>query len=378
MKNLIAVLMFAIILSSTIVAQDEVKLVVGAPMRNGSIQMKFWLYADAAGRHGDSLTVTVTGILATDTAADKMMKIRTVLGAPPYNSSLRLDVAPAAMNECTVRDGRRNPADPNQYLDIGISLFEVIDSTSEISQAFNNKIPVRWIHVETICEFSGTPQGGYVVFAVNETTSAMVDTFGLATASEVHNEIAAQIPGSVVTANGVQMPVYLASDRFFYFDVADAGLDIRVSQVELGGGQAPMPGVATLDVNNALAYALPVDSAQPGPYYTDVIETEMVALSLTGMPQQPVVMLLGDIEEDAWNFGLHGQLDLDPASLQIIGDGTLPGGWNSMWVIPSSGELQLSFPPQPALSGTTVGLQAAIFNPLQIVQLSNAVEVQFK
>ena len=157
----------------------------------------------------------------------------------------------------------------------------------------------------------------------------------------------------------------------FQYQAANAGawaidnVAIRLPVPSLPG-QAPQLGLAVLDINNARnANNQPVFLGQPGPYFSDIPTNSLLSLHIAGAPNQTIFLATGFVMPSALNFAPFGQLDLD--GVAIVGTFfTDPFG---------SFDLPVFIP--PALSGLTLGLQAALTHPTSGLALSNAVEVQF-
>lgn len=155
--------------------------------------------------------------------------------------------------------------------------------------------------------------------------------------------------------------------------------DVAVGELVEGLGQAPQAGAATLDVNSATeasGYGVGSDLVN-GPYFTSIPSGIEYDLVITGEALQPVVVLAGPLLVGALPAPPAGQLDIDLAALQIVGNGTGSSLLDSLFVTNAAGQLPFLLNATPGFSGTTVTLQAAVFNSATGVAFSNAVMLTF-
>jgi hypothetical protein len=134
------------------------------------------------------------------------------------------------------------------------------------------------------------------------------------------------------------------------------------------GGQAPAPGVALFDINDARnANDVPVFFAPPGPFFTTIEVNTTVNVTIQG-PSFGTCYIGQSflLPNNAFLPGL-GQLDIDPLGLLL--PATFP--------LPLGGNLGLPVFIPPTMSGLTLGFQAMVIAPAGPAVLTNAVEVRF-
>ena len=160
------------------------------------------------------------------------------------------------------------------------------------------------------------------------------------------------------------------------------GVGLDEVKVFLGSnGQEPRPGIAVLDANSALtADGLPVSSGCSGPYFaTASASGGSLDLHFEGAPNQPIILLGGPLTNAGQDFGgAFGKLDIGdpgPTNITLLANGTAGNFIANLFTLQSSGTQDLSFSVPLALANTVMGFQAVIFHPVNIVGISNAVEV---
>lgn len=153
--------------------------------------------------------------------------------------------------------------------------------------------------------------------------------------------------------------------------------DVKIEEITQGAGQAPQPGVATLDFNNAVEQnGFSVGVGLNGPYTTTITTGNDYDITMTGEANQAIILLLGTTSVGAIPLPPIGQFDLDPASASIVADGTLISLLDSLFVLDASGQRVLTFPATPGLAGASFSFQALMFNSV-VPGFSNMVEVTF-
>lgn len=145
-------------------------------------------------------------------------------------------------------------------------------------------------------------------------------------------------------------------------------------------GQAPRPGLAALDFNNSSnATGAGVGSGAAGPYSKQSVAGGILPMTIFGeaATTPPVVLLAGPLSVGSFVFA-QGQLDLAPAQTVVLGDGSLTDPFNSQFVLPPSGVLNMVFSIPSVLSGFSIAFQSVNYvSGPGVVALSNAVEVTF-
>lgn len=150
-----------------------------------------------------------------------------------------------------------------------------------------------------------------------------------------------------------------------------------------GGGQAPVPGVAFLDINAATlsscgtSYGVP--SLLGGPYFAQA-STSGGGLNMTimGAPNQAIVLLTGALNVGANPIAPYGQLDLGGPGLSginIVASGLDAGILNSLFSTNALGTMSLNVTVPQNLVGSILNFQAVVLNPALLIQASNAVQL---
>ena len=170
----------------------------------------------------------------------------------------------------------------------------------------------------------------------------------------------------------------------FLNDVAIDDLSLHDTVVE--GGFPPQPGAAVMDVGAARNLAgFGVESGKSGIYYADLVPNESTAFHFEGEPGQPIILLSGPKHIANQIYTLIGNQQLDigdpgptpfdpPTNIGLVVSGLDPGFLSSLFVIGASGTTDIAFVVPPALSGTSIVMQAILFNSVTIVRFSNALQ----
>ncbi len=162
--------------------------------------------------------------------------------------------------------------------------------------------------------------------------------------------------------------------------------DITIFDFVPGIGQAPQPGVAVMDINNALSPGLAgVSSGAKGPYTTNVDVGDLLTFDFSGEPSQTIILLLGTKNPGAAIFPVVGSIDIggpiDPTSMLptgivIFADGSVPSGFNPFFNTTSAGTANVFFTMPPVPPGILTTFQAALLNSTPSgVGMTNAIEV---
>ena len=159
--------------------------------------------------------------------------------------------------------------------------------------------------------------------------------------------------------------------------------DFRIFEVIIQDGQVPQPGLAVMDINNALdPNGDPVESGRPGPYFNTLFSGATMTIEVSGPTNRPVVLLTGPLNVNHSNFGVPGRLDIGtagsplPGNLLILSDGiSMTGLFPQLAQTGASGTmvfgLSLNLP-----AGLVIPFQAVVTNnSAAVAALSNAVVV---
>ena len=180
--------------------------------------------------------------------------------------------------------------------------------------------------------------------------------------------------------------------------VDDESID-DVALIDFTGdtGQAPQPGLAVLDIDNAVnMFGFGVGSNQNGPYFTSVTQGGPFTISFEGQPNQPLTSFFAPLNRAVATFGAVGQMDVGigaldpmtgfPVDLVVFGNGILwattpgaPFSFDSLWITngAGTGAMTLNMPNFGAAPGTVLTtFQFGILSPAApFAYLSNAVEL---
>ncbi|MCA9323376.1 MAG: immune inhibitor A [Planctomycetes bacterium] len=255
----------------------------------------------------------------------------------------------------------------------GMALQSSIDggTTWQTVGAFGD--PNNWYTYATVV---GMPGGQGLGWSGRTTTgngsngwvTAMHDLPGLAGQSSVLLRFAFGTDGSV-TWDGVGVD------------------DIRIFEPVGGPGQAPQPGLASLDINNAVDttnLAFSVASGIAGPFTTSVVGGTALRFDIDGAPSQAVVLLIGPTNAGLISFPGLGQFDIGtglggngiPTGIQLVGDGTQSTLPNLFYRTTATGSVDLVFTMPAFPIGYVTTFQALLFTGgPSVIAFSNAVEL---
>lgn len=380
--RLLTAIALLLVSSASVIAQaplpDYIILAVNQPHKNGGIRFEFFEYADPGGSHGVRRTAQVDGILGSMTPKQKAEHIYFELTAQLPGITIILfgeDIlhikGPVGI-ACTYCND--TTAEAMELLNIDNDRNGTIDRVNILhSDRYQNSF-----------RLDGNAMGGSLSYGENGLV-ATVQTHPGMSLSAIYMQFELAL-GGTATEQGFFLPETSGGARSVTFDVADLGLDITTTFDMKGEGQPSSPVDGSLCVNSSFSLSgfHPSDGRE-GPYSSQIwAGDEMIDFHLTGPPNQPIVLLMGDMNVGAASFGPYGQLDigsLDPAvgsmGVQVVASGADPGSFNSQWMTDASGFVTNVYPSTPSLGGLVAGFQAAIFRPAGGVRLTNAVAVYF-
>ena len=146
-----------------------------------------------------------------------------------------------------------------------------------------------------------------------------------------------------------------------------------------GNGQAPQPGAAVLDINDAAeANGFLVPSGQNGPYSSSVAADGSLNMTISGTPLQSIVLLGGALNVGVLLAGPPGQLDIGGAGfagLQIIADGTSTTFPDAFFATNAAGFFAFNVTVPALPPGVITTFQALVFGSPSIISFSNAIEL---
>ena len=165
--------------------------------------------------------------------------------------------------------------------------------------------------------------------------------------------------------------------------------DVTIGEAPMGGGgQAPIVGEATLDVNGSVepSSGFGVISGLAGPYEASATAgVDDLVITITGLPNQPVLLAYSDnINVNSASFPF-GQLDIGtpntmvppfiPNNVVVVFTGFGINFPNPFFRTNANGVFQTQFP-APPFPNISFGLQAVVAVPTSnVIQIANAVEV---
>ncbi|HGY91279.1 MAG TPA: hypothetical protein ENK43_08925 [Planctomycetes bacterium] len=174
-------------------------------------------------------------------------------------------------------------------------------------------------------------------------------------------------------------------------DGGGTGHDIALDHVRLfdripGPGQAPQPGLATLDISaSETVDGFPVSSGENGPYFTSASTGDTMTFVFGGEPNQSILLLAGPLQPGLTGFQNVGQFDIGtgvdpmtlfPTGVVLVADGTLSTPPHAFFRTTSNGTAVFSAPLPPLPPGPWTTFQAALFTSLpSVLSLTNAVQI---
>lgn len=142
----------------------------------------------------------------------------------------------------------------------------------------------------------------------------------------------------------------------------------------------PAQALAALDVNASAenTNGEGVVTGNFGPFYKCVSVDGPLTIGVRGVPNQPWVLLAGDLNPGANLIPPYGQIDLggpNLSGLTVVGSGYEPGLFNSFFQTGSGGVGGVIFFVPTSFAGVTLGFQAIMADPSVVIRASNAVRV---
>ncbi len=162
--------------------------------------------------------------------------------------------------------------------------------------------------------------------------------------------------------------------------------DIEFFNLAVSNGQAPQPGLAEFDINNAVdGNNLPVSFGANGPFTANARVGDPFTMTFMGQPDQPIVLLAGPLSTGLALFPGIGQLDIGsgldpttglPTGISVVGDGTQPTLPDFFFRLQLDGTQTITFPTPPLPLGNFLTFQALILTGgPAVLAASNAVDV---
>ncbi|MCA9319907.1 MAG: hypothetical protein KDB53_04190, partial [Planctomycetes bacterium] len=167
----------------------------------------------------------------------------------------------------------------------------------------------------------------------------------------------------------------------------DAAIDdISVFNSVPSNGQAPLPGLASMDINGATnSGGFQVSSGSNGIYSATIQVGGNITFDFEGELSQAVILLNGPSNEALISLPPVGQFDIGtgiggggiPTGLALVADGTQPTFPDFFFRTGSSGSAAITFTVPLLPLGVLTTFQAVFFTPSTgtVVKISNAVEV---
>ncbi|MCB9833077.1 MAG: hypothetical protein H6807_11450 [Planctomycetes bacterium] len=162
--------------------------------------------------------------------------------------------------------------------------------------------------------------------------------------------------------------------------------DLLLTDHPVGNGQAPQPGLAVFDLNNAMNVGMNVPAyGEAGPYFASVTPGGPLVFSFEGGAAQPILLVNGPLNPVAATFPGIGQLDVGgpvdpttgiPIGIGIVFDGNQPGGLNGFFVTGPSGQSSFGLTTPPLPPGPLTTFQAVLRDPATgLLVIGNAIEL---
>ena len=230
------------------------------------------------------------------------------------------------------------------------------------------------------------------------------DSAGGASASTLHIDLISH-PGEVLTPDFIPaighlgtgwtefviaLPVDARFELRFRVNDGDSNThdiaidDLAIANLEPAIGQAPQFGRAVMDINEARERnGFSVSSGINGPYFTDIVSGDDIDFTISGVPDQKIILLSGPLTPGASVFAGIGQLDigtysfpLPPQNIVVVSDGfSGTGFFPSFFDTGSTGTMALSVSLN-APPGATFPFQALVLTgDSAVIALTNAVSV---
>ncbi|MEW6197311.1 MAG: hypothetical protein AB1601_01415 [Planctomycetota bacterium] len=219
--GLAATLLLAGAATLPVLAGPSATVTCGQPRKDGGVTAKFYVWADAKGKHGMSYECEVTGIRGNMTPAQKAARIASELNAcfKKKRAGIR---ATAAGPVVTVTDDRQ--------VQHGVECTKWVDTTNEPTSAESAEIPGEFAYAGT-ARLDGLPTEGFALLVIDN--QAALASTAVPSVLEVYQQWQLVL-GGVVTPIGLLLEPRTGIGRtYFAFDLTDPGLDITVELVRL-------------------------------------------------------------------------------------------------------------------------------------------------
>ncbi len=164
--------------------------------------------------------------------------------------------------------------------------------------------------------------------------------------------------------------------------------DVEISDHPIGPGQAPQPGLAIFDINQARSVGDElVTTLENGPYTALASPGGPLDFSFEGEAGQPILLIFGSLNPVAATFPNAGQMDIGglpdpltgiPIGVGLMFDGTLATGFNPLFQTNVTGTGGVQFITPMIVPGILTTFQAAIYNSTTGISLSNAVQLEIQ
>ncbi len=163
--------------------------------------------------------------------------------------------------------------------------------------------------------------------------------------------------------------------------------DVSLLEVALTPGQAPQPGKAVFQVNDARnPNGDPVSLGLGGPYSTTLSIGDTLGFEFYGEPLRPVILFGGLLNPAIATFNTIGSVDVGhlpldpltgiPAGITVFADGSLGGGLNPYFTTAANGRLDIGFTVPSSPTGILGTFQFVIPTAQSSgIALSNAIQI---
>ena len=204
-----------------VLAGPSATVTCGQPQKNGGVTAKFYVWADAQGKHGMSYECEVTGIRRTMTPAQKAAHIASQLNACFKKKRAGIQ-ATAAGPVVTVTD--------NRAVQHGVECTKWTDTTNEPTSAESAEIPGEFAYAAT-ARLDGLPTEGFALLVIDN--QAALAATAVPSVLEIYQQWQLVLGGIVTPIGLILEPRTGIGRTYFAFDLTDPGLDITVELVRL-------------------------------------------------------------------------------------------------------------------------------------------------
>ncbi|MCA9321555.1 MAG: hypothetical protein KDB53_12500, partial [Planctomycetes bacterium] len=148
--------------------------------------------------------------------------------------------------------------------------------------------------------------------------------------------------------------------------------DVSVFNAQPSNGQAPLPGLASMDISNATnGGGFPVSSGANGIYFATINVGGSIDFDFEGEPGQAIILLAGASNEALVNLPPVGQFDIGtgiggsgiPTGLSLVADGTQVTFPSFLFRTDAAGSAVASFSVPSFPLGVLTSFQAVFFTP---------------